>query len=66
MQGCARDICRKCSPNYLHKIKTYKKAKLIQLGKIDGEARVIAKKLNIDDRVESMAMRDAFITLKDH
>ena len=46
--------------------KTYKKANQTQLSKIDEEARVIAKKLNIDDRVESMAMRNAFITLKDH
>ena len=46
--------------------KTYKKANQTQLSKLDEEARVIAKKLNIDDRVESMAMRNAFITLKDH
>ena len=33
---------------------------------IDDEARTITSKLNIDDRVESMATKEAFITLKDH
>ncbi len=37
-----------------------------QLRKTDEEARTITKKLNIDDRVESTAMKEAFITLKDH
>ena len=46
--------------------KTYRKADIKQLTKIDEEARTITKKLNIDDRVESMAMKEAFITLKDH
>ena len=46
--------------------KTYRKADIKQLTKIDEEARTITKKLNIDDRVESMAMKKAFITLKDH
>ena len=46
--------------------KNYRKADIKQLTKIDEEARTITKKLNIDDRVESMAMKEAFITLKDH
>ena len=46
--------------------KTYRKADIKQLTKIDEEDRTITKKLNIDDRVESMAMKEAFITLKDH
>ena len=46
--------------------KTYRKADMKQFTKIDEEARNITKKLNIDDRVESMAMKEAFITLKDH
>ena len=46
--------------------KTYRKADIKQLTKIDEEARTITKKLNVDDRVESMAKKEAFITLKDH
>ena len=46
--------------------KTYRKADIKQLTKIDEEARTITKKLNIDDRVESRAMKEAFITLRDH
>ena len=46
--------------------KTYKKADIKQLTKIDEKARIITKKLNTDDPVESMAMEEAFITLKDH
>jgi len=34
--------------------------------KIDREAKVIAKELDLDGRVECLAQRDAFITLKDH
>ena len=33
---------------------------------MDEEAQIITKKLNIDDRVETTAMKGAFITLKDH
>ena len=46
--------------------KTYKKADKKLLSKIDEEARTITKKFNIDDRVESTAVKEAFITLKDH
>ena len=58
-------------PNYKRLLeanitKTYKKADKKQLSMIDEEARIITKKLNIDDRVETTAMKEAFITLKDH
>ena len=43
--------------------KTYKKADKKQLSRIEDEGRIITKKLNIDDRVESTAMKEAFITL---
>ena len=33
---------------------------------IDAEAKVITKKLNIDDRVEATATKEVFTTLKDH
>ena len=33
---------------------------------MDEEAKIITKNLNIDDRVETTAMKEAFITLKDH
>ena len=46
--------------------KTYKKADMKQISNIDDEARTISKVLGIDDRVESVAMKEAFITLKDH
>ena len=58
-------------PNYRRLLeanitKTYKKADKKQLSIMDEEARIITKKLNIDDRVEKTAMKEAFITLKDH
>ena len=46
--------------------KTYQKADKKLLRKIDKEARTITKKFNVDDRVESTAVKEAFITLKDH
>ena len=45
--------------------KTYRKADTKFISNIDDEAKFISKVLNIDDRVESMAMKEAFITLKD-
>ena len=58
-------------PNYKRLLEaniteTYKKADKKQLSMIDEKARIITKKLNIDDRVETTAMKEAFITLKDH
>ena len=57
-------------PNYRRLLeanitKTYKKADKKQLSIMDEEARVITKRLSIDDRVEKTAMKEAFITLKD-
>ena len=46
--------------------KTYKKAPVKLEQSINLEAKNVAKKLNIDDRVEYLAKRQAFITLKDH
>lgn len=46
--------------------KTYKKADSNQLIKIDDKAKTITEKLRIDDRVETTATKEAFITLKDH
>ena len=46
--------------------KTYKKADLNELKKVDSEAKKITRKLNLDDRVEATAQKEAFITLKDH
>lgn len=58
-------------PNYKRLLeanitKTYKKSDKKQQSMMDEEARVITKQLNIDDRVEKTAMKEAFITLKDH
>ena len=46
--------------------KTYKKAEYNLLNKIDGKSKTITEKLRIDDRVETTATKEAFITLKDH
>ena len=46
--------------------KTYKKAEYNLLNKIDVKAKTITEKLRIDDRVETTATKEAFITLKDH
>ena len=44
----------------------YKKANKTVKTRIDREAKKIAKKLDLDDRIEQYAEKDAFITLKDH
>ena len=46
--------------------KSYKKANKGQEARINKDAKAIAKELDLSDRVETMAKRDAFITLKDH
>lgn len=45
---------------------TYKKANTNTINAINNEAKDIATNLNIADRAERMAERQAFITLKDH
>ena len=45
---------------------TYKNANANTIRNINNEAKDIAANLNIDDRAERMAERQAFITLKDH
>ena len=44
--------------------KSYKKADNGQEAKINKDAKAIAEELDLSDRVETMAKRDAFITLK--
>jgi hypothetical protein len=46
--------------------KTYKKSDIAQYNKINTDAKIIAKNLNIDDRLECLAMNKAFVTIKDH
>lgn len=46
--------------------KTYKKVSPNTTKSIEIEGKAIAKKLEIDDRVNTTAKREAFITLKDH
>ena len=43
----------------------YKKARGDTLQSIDNEAKTIAEKLNISDRVEQIALKHACITVKD-
>ena len=45
---------------------TYKKANTNTINTINNEAKDIATNLNIADRAERMAERQAFVTLKDH
>ena len=59
-------------PNHYMKLlkenvtKTYKKANDHLYNHINEEAKSIATNLGLDDRVESLAKSEAFITLKDH
>ena len=46
--------------------KMYKKANEYHRTEINTEAKKITEELEISDRVETMAKRDCFITLKDH
>lgn len=46
--------------------RSYKKANKEQEAKINKDAKAIAEELELSDRIETMAKRDAFITLKDH
>ena len=45
---------------------TYQKTTQTTIGEINSEARTITTELGIDDRVEQLAEKPAFITLKDH
>ena len=44
----------------------YKKAHKDTLTNINSEAKLITEKLNISDRVEKIALKEAYITVKDH
>ena len=46
--------------------KTYKKAPTQATSRIISDEKKIAKSLGIDNRVDSLATKDSFITLKDH
>ena len=54
--------------NLLHKniTKTYKKVTPNTMNSIELEAQTIAKKIHLDDRNNTTAKHEAFITLKDH
>ena len=45
---------------------SYQKIEHSTINDINLEAKIIATKLNLDDRVEALSERNAFITLKDH
>ena len=61
-----KDIKRiKTSQN--HSItKSYKKTNTTAINNINKEAKFIAERLHLDDRVEQFNQREAFVTLKDH
>ena len=46
--------------------KNYKKSSNRQLNSINQEAKKIASELELDDRIETLAEWESFITLKDH
>ena len=46
--------------------KTYKKSTNATINDINHQSEIIANKLKLEDRIEKIAHRDAFITLKDH
>ena len=46
--------------------KTYKIAPSNQVSDINKESKRLAEKLDLDDRIETLAEREAFISLKDH
>ena len=46
--------------------KTYKKSNDELVREIDAQSASIAERLKLDDRIEKLAKKDAFITLKDH
>ena len=46
--------------------KTYRKVTQVTTSNIELQAKTIAKKLNLDDRINTTAKREAFITLKGH
>ena len=46
--------------------KTYKKVSPDMMNSIELEAKAIATKLHLDDRTNTTAKREAFISLKDH
>lgn len=45
---------------------TYKKSNWKTVNEINSEAKTLANHLNLDDRIESTAEKDCYITLKDH
>ena len=49
-----------------HIQKSYKKVKQNEVEKIDAEAKMLAERHELDDRIDRMAPREAFVTLKDH
>ena len=46
--------------------KSYKKTNTAAINNINKEAKCIAERLHLDDRVEQFNQREAFVTLKDH
>ena len=44
----------------------YKKVECSVMSAINSEAKAIATKLNLEDRIEQMANKAAFVTLKEH
>jgi hypothetical protein len=46
--------------------KDYRKASMSTVNRINREAATIARELELDDRIEAMALKSCFLTVKDH
>ena len=46
--------------------KSYNKSNVSLINSINKEAKIIAAKLKLDDKIEQFNRREAFVTLKDH
>ena len=46
--------------------KTYKKSDEKLVGQLDVKSAIIAEGIKLDDRIEKLAQKEAFVTLKDH
>ena len=60
------------NPSYYDKLikenvtKTYKRSNDKLIGELDAKSAKIAERVNLDDRIEKLAKKEAFVTLKDH
>ena len=59
-----KDVCNKYLTENI--TKTFKKASKNKVYGINSEAKKIAEKLKLDDRIQQLQETEAFISVKDH